>query len=224
MARSIARTTGVGRLVVLQGRGALEGGGDPELTDGAVVGGDHEVLERLLGAVDLLGVEDRVTVRSRDPVVLDGRGAAVQLLEAVLGGSGVRRLVVLVDQEERERAGGGGPLGADAEVVARCVRGLHHRGRDDLGDRDVLARTRAVAVVGQRGLRRQDDRVDHEQREQQDPGHEVLRGQGPAGGVGRGEDQGDHPDRGEEEPSGHLRRAPGSARSPCRSRCRGTAP
>ena len=193
----------VGLRVVLQGGGPFEGRRDAEGTDRAVLRRHRELLDGVPGCVDLLGVEHRVAVGGGDLVVLDRDVAFVELLETLLGAL-VEGAVLLADQEEGERAGGHRARGADREVVARRVGGLHDRRADDLRDRLFLGRAGAVAVVRERRLGRQDDRVDHEQHEHEQAGHQVLERQGPLGGVGGQQDRGDRPDRQQEQPALRL--------------------
>ena len=162
--------------------------------------GIGDLVQGVGGGADLTDVEDRVALGGGDLAVLQRHRAGVGLLQALLGPDEDLLGVVLGHQEVGERAGRDAAVGGDRQVVLRRVLRTRHRGADDLVDRLLLGVAGAVPVVGEGGLRGQQDGVDHEQHQHQGAGHEVLRRERPPGGVGRHQDRGDDPDRGQEHP------------------------
>src|SRR5699024_3401140 len=111
---------------------------------GVLVDGDGDLLQRVVGVVDLARLEDRVAGGLGDVVVLDGdvggghRGQLGLLVAGVDGAGGG------VHQEQGEGALHGVALGADRHVVPGGVVGLDHRVGDDRVHRLLLGAAGAV--------------------------------------------------------------------------------
>ena len=105
---------GVGGLVVHHSLRSLEGGAHALDLDRRLVregyrhGGDV-----LVGGVDLLGSQDRVSVRLGDYAVVDGDGGGIDLLHLLPIASAHDLLGLRVDQEQREGTLGDVTVGGD---------------------------------------------------------------------------------------------------------------